>query len=704
MQLTLTSGLHEISESNNTASYRFVAGEAAVGRWRPFGPSVIVNAAGRPTGVGRITTIAVDPSSASTLYVGARGTGLWKTTDSGTHWEPLTDALLIVNVDAVAVDPTNPARVFIASPGGIFGSVDGGHVWTLLNAQDLKPKGVGGGALIVHPLDSQRLYLSTKNGLRISRDGGVTWAAPVLGAGGIVQSLVQDRFEPDHLLATVIASPEAGVYETDDGGLTAGSWRKLQGCAEGPLPAIPPKAELWVAQSGVTQWISIKNGTEHELWRTSSRACVVNGRFERVWQQLSAGDQTPCISPHSHWSFLFADPTDKQLVYKAGINLCRSTDGGASFHVVQGLHVDQHALVFHPMAPDVLFLGNDGGLFRSDDGGQSWAFKAVGLQVTEFLDLDIGGASPRQVVGGSQDNGFSSTDQAVPAWHEIDLGSDVDGDRTTAVVDPLNPDVQYSIGQAVDHFSRVQGGHRDAGFDITGMPTGCLTYDETPTLKTEFIATNSTDWHLLTTVGSDCGGGLWTGPPWRALFAPPDGEVFTRVARDPASGLFLAGGDRGSVYVNFSPDFMAKVWNAQVGNAPAGSVTAIVRDRARPASYFVSLGTPSNAGFGRIFEISPEAILRFMGQDITANLPPALVMTLAYNPRFEPEVLYAGTMGRGVWRGVRNISGQWTWQAFNNGMPQGAIVTKLRVDTAFGTIYAATWGRGAFVLDTVSIF
>jgi photosystem II stability/assembly factor-like uncharacterized protein len=693
--------VHESSENNNFGSYRFLASEAAIGRWRPLGPSKIVDGNGRPVGVGRITTIAADPSSPDTIFASSRGTGLWKTTDGGAHWEPLTDALPTVNINAVAVDPTNSARVFIASPAGIFGSIDGGHVWRLLNGQNLMPQGIDGGAFIVHPLDPQRLYLTTRNGLRISRNGGATWIAPVLGAGGIVESLVPSRSNPNSLLATVVESPAAGVYETIDGGLAPTSWRKLQGCPEGPIPIIPAtKAGAWVARSGVTQWISIKNGTQHELWRTSSRACVVNGRFERVWQRLSSGDQTPCIGSTSAWSFLFADPTNNQILYKGGINLCRSTDGGANFVRVPGVHVDQHALVFHPSAPGLLFLGNDGGLFRSDNGGQSWTFNAEGMHVTEFLDMDIG-VSPYSVVGGSQDNSLSSTDQTGPAWRAIDLGSDPDGDRTTVAVDPLDPTAQYSIGQAVDHFSRTKDGHREEGFDTAGMPEGCLTYEEGgPTLFTQFIATDSPEWHLLTTVGSQCGGGLWTGPPWRPLLAPLDGETLTRVTHESVSGLFLAGGNRGSVYINFSPNFMAKVWSAP---APAGSVTAVVRDFGRTSGYFVALSTSTNAGAGRIFEISPAGVLHFDGRDITVNLPTTLIMTLASN-RFEPDVLYAGTQGKGVFRGVRDTAGQWRWQAFNNGMPQGAIVTKLRTNTAFGTIYAATFGRGVFALDTVSIF
>src|SRR5205823_5857029 len=123
----------------------------AVGRWRPLGPSAITNSfSGRAFEVGRVTTIAVDPTSSNIVYAGARAAGLWKTNDGGAHWEPLTDAIPTVNVNAVAVDPADRMHVFFASPAGIFGSTDGGHVWRLVDGEDLRPSGTDGGALIVY--------------------------------------------------------------------------------------------------------------------------------------------------------------------------------------------------------------------------------------------------------------------------------------------------------------------------------------------------------------------------------------------------------------------------------------------------------------------------------------------------------------------------------------------------------------------------
>jgi hypothetical protein len=392
----------------------------------PLTARALPDAAADAPGAGRITAIAVDPTSTETIYAGGRGTGLWKSTDGGVRWEPLAQALPTADVDAVAVDPDDPSHVFFASSAGVFASLDGGRAWTRQTGQDLRPKGIDGGALIVRaqgprtldrapppprlveerepPAPGPRargsavLYLSTQDGLRISRNGGVNWLPPVLGAGGIVESLVQDRGAPDHLLATVAGSPAAGVYETVTGGLSAGSWRRLRGCPEAPLPAFPttPHASLWVAQSGATQWVSLKVGAHHELWRTTSRACFIGGTLERDWQLLSSGERAPCIaaadpgSP-SHWSFLGADPTDARIVYKAGGKLCRSTDGGLTFDEVRGIHPGQHALVFHPLNPALLLLGNDGGLWRSEDRGRSFAFGSEGPSATQLHESPAAG-------------------------------------------------------------------------------------------------------------------------------------------------------------------------------------------------------------------------------------------------------------------------------------------------------------------------
>lgn len=715
----------ESIETNNAASSRFIAGSGSTGRWRPVGPSVMARVSGEPVGSGRITAIAIDPRTPATIYLGARYTGVWKTTDGGSNWEPLTDAMPTTSVANIAIDPQNPDRVFFVGQMGVFESVDGGHAWAQRFRGDLRPTGAEGAAMIVHATDAQRLYLATRNGLRISTDGGTTWPLVPLGGSAKIESFLQGA-GPNNFFATVVdaksGAPAAafGIYETSDGGLTAQSWRKLSGCPGAALPAIGFETGVWFARSGETQWVAILNDSNgaarHEIWRSTRRGClggistsialriqpgigaVETALSERVWERVSLSTKeapAACIGTpqNSRWSYLAADPTDANILFKAGIDLCRSTDGGRTFSVVAGPHVDHHAIAFHSGAPASVFIGNDGGFYRSDDRGATFQFRSEGLQAAEMLDLDIGGEPPLSVIAGTQDNGYSTTDLSNPKW--IHRGG---GDVSLVAIDPLHRATQYNVGQAMHQLVRT-GAPLSDPFDNAGLPEGCLSYSENGQTFGQFIATTSAQWRFLATMSGPtdkgCDGALWTGPPWRSLFRPSDGEGFVRVLHDSLNGLFLAGGDRGSIYINFSPDAMAKVWQAN------GSVTAIVRNMARDGSYFVSLNAPTQPG--RVFEIHSVAPLRFEGTDLTANLPRGLVMTLASN-RYEPDVLYAGTSGGGVWRAAKSANGSWSWTEFNNGMPAGAIVTRLKVDQNYGLIHASTYGRGAFVLDTVSVF
>src|ERR1700722_18041195 len=86
-------------------SYTAHLDRAEPGRWQAIGPSKIVHSDGTPIGVGRVTTLAIDPRSADTVYVGARGSGIWKTTDAGANWFPISDSLPSVHIDALAIDP-----------------------------------------------------------------------------------------------------------------------------------------------------------------------------------------------------------------------------------------------------------------------------------------------------------------------------------------------------------------------------------------------------------------------------------------------------------------------------------------------------------------------------------------------------------------------------------------------------------------------
>jgi hypothetical protein len=113
------------NRTNSVVTSRFENPVPGKGRWVSIGPRLIMTGAFRAN--GRVTAIAIDPKAPSTVYVGAIGSGVWKTADGGATWAPIADSLPSLDVAAIAVDPSAPSRVYVALAGtGVCGSSDGG--------------------------------------------------------------------------------------------------------------------------------------------------------------------------------------------------------------------------------------------------------------------------------------------------------------------------------------------------------------------------------------------------------------------------------------------------------------------------------------------------------------------------------------------------------------------------------------------------
>src|SRR5258708_224027 len=396
----------ESDETNNKLQYVAHLDRAETDRWQSVGPSRIAFPDNSSIGVGRVTTIALDPRSADRLFAGARGSGLWMTFDAGAHWTPVTDSLPTTQIDAVTIDPANPDRVLIATPAGVFQSTDGGSVWIQLSSQDLKGQGSDGGAFLVGSGNPAPLYLTTVNGLVVSTDGGHAWN-PVIG-GGPVASLQFNSTDHTRLLAA-LSSPasvppgfSAGIFEATGGGLTAGAWRKLKGCPDAPLPTFPAKAQVWIAEAQGTKWVSFKSATNSQLFRSMNQPCQTATGIEDSWQPIPVSGA--CLDITNQWSLLYAPLGDPDVLFKAGVDLCRSGRRGNSMAPVGPVHSDQHALAATVGNPAIMYLGNDGGIYRSPDAGASWSFIGEGLALPPSYPIHTPRFPPRVFVCASQHN------------------------------------------------------------------------------------------------------------------------------------------------------------------------------------------------------------------------------------------------------------------------------------------------------------
>lgn len=665
--------ISEANEQNNVLEYTANPG-GDIGRWQNIGPSKITMT---PPSSGRVSTIAVSPTSPLVVYAGGRDSGLWKSAGQTTRWFPITDSLPTLEIYAVAIDPKKSDRVVVATPSGVFQSLDGGSLWQMVSNKDLKATGSDGGRLLIASAPNPPMYVSTKNGLKISNDGGQNWNT-ILASGSPVLSLQFGTTDTSQLFAST-ASPPA-VFEAVNGGLTPASWHQLQGCPGSQLPSFPPTASVWVTESQGTKWVSFRTKSPDpktfEFWRTTSTTCNVGGFPEQGWEKLNIS--SGCNDYNNQWSYLFAHPTDPSVLFKGGIDLCRMTHSGNSMGTVSGIHSDHHAVVVAPSSPSVMFFGSDGGIYRSPDKGATMNFLGEGMSNGEFLKIDVNGAGSRVIVGGTQDNGTSTWDGSSPVWTYIG-----GGDSALVAFDRKDMKGVYEIGQSMRQVELLGANGGSSGKGTADL-ADCSAYTEFPGQVFEGMESTGGSPELMLTCN-----GLWTGPPWKQIKVPASGN-FTRLRLAPENReIAVAATDNGHIFWGAAqqPNLMYDVFTAPNG----GGVSAIAM-----ASQSVFYVANNAGGHGSITRFT--CFLGCKTENVWPGTPDGDVTALSIDP-LASDTLLTAINGNGIFRGTRASNGQWNWASYSNGIPVGANVTDIE-PRSNGSIAAATYGRGIFLLTS----
>ena len=155
----------------------------SAGNWTKISPKLTDYSGAR---LGTITTIAVAPTNSNVIYVGSDDSHIWVSTDNGSTWNEISDGLPIRWVSRVAVDPSNENIVYATFNGlkwkdpqpHVFRSTDKGTTWTDISS-NLPDAPVN--AFAVDPVEPARLYLGNDVGMYVSFNSGQSWW--VLGEG-----------------------------------------------------------------------------------------------------------------------------------------------------------------------------------------------------------------------------------------------------------------------------------------------------------------------------------------------------------------------------------------------------------------------------------------------------------------------------------------------------------------------------------------
>ena len=418
---------------------------------------------------GRIAAVAArNDGGKTTLFVGAASGGVWKSLDGGTTFKAVFDKEPVQSIGSITIDSSNPKTVWVGTGeswvrnsvsigDGIYKSTDGGETWKNMGLRESERII----RILVHPTNGEVVYAcvpgklwsdSAERGVYKTADGGKTWSLALKGSNLSTgcASLTMDPKNPDALFAALWdfrrkgwtfrsggEGPDApsgsGLFRSEDGGK---SWAELTEKKQTGLPAKPwGRVEVAIAPSDPKVVYAMVESVKPALYHSGDGGKTWEARDRSqgmVWRPF-------------YFGLLIVDPTNPDRVFKMGLNLIVSEDGGRSFSGSGGnSHGDWHDLWINPDNPKHIIGGDDGGLWLSYDGGNRW-WKGGNLPISQFYHVSVDSKDPYQVYGGLQDNSSWVGDSSYPGgitnsrWENL-----YGGDGFWTIVDPTDPDAVYA--------------------------------------------------------------------------------------------------------------------------------------------------------------------------------------------------------------------------------------------------------------------
>ncbi len=641
----------------------------AAPQWRSLGPLTIPNGqtygVGRVNVSGRVAAIAVDPSNPAHVLVGAANGGVWESNDRGASWAPRSDQAATTAVGAVTFDPSNPSIVYCGTGegnfwaylgAGVLVSTDGGATWSQLCTAPFVGRGFYD--LIVDPGDGGHLLAGVTDGLYVSADGGSTWTS----RRG-VQTWAISMAPNGGASAEILAACADGLFASTDGGTTwagvalPGSPGAFDRLSVALAPSNPSVAYAWGAW-GLTAY----------LWR----------RAAGTWAAVAP---PPGVDTKQAWYdwFLAVSPDDDSQIYLGAIDAYRGDLSGSTWTWLDistkgagqdSIHGDQHAIAFEPGHPDTIYVGCDGGLFRSDNRGVNWTHCNNGLVISEFEYLAQNDQAAQWLIGGTQDNG---TDRWTGSgtWEHV-----ADGDGGDCAVNQTIPTTVFHTYYRMFPDRSTTSGNFGSWVSIRPPvlpgegslfypPFECSTSGDTIAMGGGRLYVSRDNGNTWTPMAYPSGGAA------SALYIPNidnvyvgmlDGRLFVVTWRDGAWGAVTAlTTPRAGAYVSdlfVDPSNLSRIWvtlrtvrGSRVFRSDDGGATWLDRTAGLPGLPINAIAVdPTNAD--RVWVAADLGVYESL--DGGANwhpyyngLPSAYVGDLVFHPLIRR--LRAGTRNRGVW-------------------------------------------------------
>ncbi len=351
---------------------------------------------------GRAIAVSGVPGDPNTFYFGAVGGGVWKSTNVGRTWVPVFDSQPVASIGALAVAPSNPNVIYVGT-----------------GESDI------------------RSALSTGDGVYKSTDAGKTWRNIGLKESRQISRIVVDPQNPDVVYVGALGhaygpNPERGVYKSKDGGahwtqvlnkgpeigisdlsiaaanpnvLFAGTWTTHRPPWSTYAPLDGPGSGLFRSTDAGQNWTQLTgHGLPDGNWGRVGVAVAPNA------QRIYALIEVKKPGPHSPY----------ELADEKKSGLYRSDDGGNSWSLqnndkrLTGRAWYFDWITIDPSNPDVIYMPNVA-LYRSEDGGKTVSIVRGAPGGDDYHELWVDPKNPAHLILGT-DQGTSVSIDRGATW------------------------------------------------------------------------------------------------------------------------------------------------------------------------------------------------------------------------------------------------------------------------------------------------
>ncbi len=692
--------------------------------WSPAGPFTLPgNETGyMQNGIGRINCIAFHPTDPNTYFVGVAQGGVWKTTNNGVSWIPLTDNLPIIRVSDITIDPNNTNVMYISLCDfeyidvslkldgrkrnthyglGVYKTTDGGTTWapTGLSFQLTNGDASLIRKVLVNPANSNQLVACGVSGMYTSANAGLTWTHTL---DSLFWDMVQDPVNSNILYAATgwlvyARIGTAGIYKSTNFGA---SWTLLPTNIQ-PSDSIQ-RIKLAIAPSD-PNYIYAFAVNAQEGMKGIYKSINAGGAWQFInpgVNVLEAGDGTSAGGQGTYDLGFTVNAADKNTVYTGGVNLWASTDGALTFNPVSHwtlsygptIHGDIHFIETQKNTGNI-FVCSDGGLYKTtgitsqtwaaanlgSPWPTSWSTISNGLAISSFYRISSSRNVTGRIIAGAQDNASMYYDGGT--WNTVFGGDGMDN-----YLDPV--DDNNVIGSS--QFGTFYISQTNAVSTINSYPN----VNNEPAEWTSPIAADYVNYGTLycgfTNVAKSTDGGVnWSNSnpfPFNGIY---DNEISAVAVSNSNPNIIYAA--RRIRFDYNSPPGAYKSIDAGVNFT---DITSNLPDSLYYTSMDVSQ-TDANTAYVSMAGLTPgiKVYKTINGgtswQNISLNLPNVPVNCVKTEP-VTGDVWLATDLGI-----YRFDAGTTSWINESQGLPN-VITTDIEFNTALNKVYISTFGRGVW--------